>query len=179
MEYQKRINGQLLGLNLKKDVIQGNIPTNMLVGGGPLRDFIIPGNSTADVVLEGSVGGSKFTKGFKRGFEDAAKDTFRIAKRIGKPVVKQVKKDVKALKKAAVGDLSGVASAAYDTAKDEAIMSLVGAGKRKVAVKVGPVGVKIGGAKPQSAWIKHVKAYQAKHGCSYKDAMKNAKATYR
>lgn len=31
----------------------------------------------------------------------------------------------------------------------------------------------------QSPWIKHVKAYQKKHGCSYKDAMKGASKTYR
>jgi len=29
-----------------------------------------------------------------------------------------------------------------------------------------------------SPWIKHVKAYQKKHGCSYKEAMKGAKKTY-
>lgn len=30
------------------------------------------------------------------------------------------------------------------------------------------------GVKQRPAWIKHIKAYQAKHGCSYKDAMKGA-----
>jgi hypothetical protein len=29
-----------------------------------------------------------------------------------------------------------------------------------------------------SPWIKHVKKYQKKHGCSYKEAMKQAKKTY-
>jgi len=29
-----------------------------------------------------------------------------------------------------------------------------------------------------SAWIQHVKAYQNAHGCSYKDALKHASATY-
>jgi hypothetical protein len=29
-----------------------------------------------------------------------------------------------------------------------------------------------------SAWISHVKAYQTQHGCSYREAMVNAKATY-
>jgi hypothetical protein len=37
-------------------------------------------------------------------------------------------------------------------------------------------GVSTGGA---SSWISHVKAYQKKHGVSYKDALKQAKATYR
>ena len=34
-------------------------------------------------------------------------------------------------------------------------------------------------AKKPSAWMAHVKAYHAKHGGSYKDAMKSAKATYK
>lgn len=29
-----------------------------------------------------------------------------------------------------------------------------------------------------SAWIQHCKSYQKRHGCSYKDALKGAKATY-
>ena len=28
-------------------------------------------------------------------------------------------------------------------------------------------------------WIKHVKAYQSKHGCSYKDALKGARTSYK
>ena len=30
-----------------------------------------------------------------------------------------------------------------------------------------------------SPWIEHVKAFKAKHGCSYKDALKGASASYR
>ena len=30
-----------------------------------------------------------------------------------------------------------------------------------------------------SAWVKHVKAYQKKHKCSYKEAMVKSKATYK
>jgi len=30
-----------------------------------------------------------------------------------------------------------------------------------------------------NSWIKHVKAYQAKHGCSYKEALQGAKASYK
>jgi len=30
-----------------------------------------------------------------------------------------------------------------------------------------------------SRWIEHVKAFKAKHGCSYKDALKGASASYR
>jgi hypothetical protein len=36
-----------------------------------------------------------------------------------------------------------------------------------------------GGKRPASKWIEHVKAYSAKHGVSYKQALKDAKATYR
>jgi hypothetical protein len=36
-----------------------------------------------------------------------------------------------------------------------------------------------GGRGGASAWITHVKAYAAKHGVSYKDALKAARATYR
>ena len=35
------------------------------------------------------------------------------------------------------------------------------------------------GKRPASKWIEHVKAYSAKHGVSYKQALKDAKATYR
>jgi hypothetical protein len=35
------------------------------------------------------------------------------------------------------------------------------------------------GGRPASAWIQHVKAYAAKHGVSYKDALKSAAASYR
>jgi hypothetical protein len=34
-------------------------------------------------------------------------------------------------------------------------------------------------AKMGNPWLKHVKTYQAKHNCSYKDALKGAKATYK
>ena len=47
---------------------------------------------------------------------------------------------------------------------DKAEVSLAGAGKPK---------------RPPSKWILHVKAYREKHGGSYKDAMKAAKATYK
>ena len=34
------------------------------------------------------------------------------------------------------------------------------------------------GAKPQSKWIQHVKAFAQTHNISYKDALKNASASY-
>lgn len=33
--------------------------------------------------------------------------------------------------------------------------------------------------RPANKWIEHVKAYQAQHGCSYKEAMTRAKESYR
>jgi hypothetical protein len=30
-----------------------------------------------------------------------------------------------------------------------------------------------------NSWIKHVKAYQAKHGCSYKEALQGARTSYK
>ena len=144
MEYQRRINAELLELDRRKDYIQGNTPTNMLVGGGPLNIYgrVPSGNSTADLVLAGSVsqdnggmvgagaccemcGGSKFTKGFARGFKDASKGAFKTIKKIVKPVVGQVKKDYKAVRKQGVGMLQDELSSAYGQGKqalaDEAI----------------------------------------------------------
>lgn len=248
MEYQRRINAELLGLDKQKDYIQGNTPTNMLVGGGPLNMGRVPsGNSTADLVLAGSVaqdnggmtggsccemcGGSKFTKGFARGFTNAAKGTFKTVKKIVKPVVGQVKKDYKAARKQGVGMLQDELSSAYGQGKqalaDEAMAAMMGAGLKSVSKGLSKTAKKVskpvskqmkqdvravkksakgqpsmtdvassalldvytqgkrdlasravGGARGQSAWISHVKAYQAKHGCSYKDAMKGAKASY-
>jgi hypothetical protein len=36
-----------------------------------------------------------------------------------------------------------------------------------------------GGGKGSSSWIEHVKDYAKNHGCSYKEAMKGAKSTYK
>ena len=230
MEYQKRINEQLLGLQHRKDYIQENIPTNMIGGGSPLTAMgrIPSGNSTADLVLAGSVvGGSLkgFTKGFKRGFTTAGKDTLKTVKKIVKPVVHQVKKDYKSARKEGVGMLQNELSSGYEQGKQALLEEALGGGMKsiskglsKTAKKVGkPVSKQVrqdvrsvkkdmrsqpsvsdrasnalmdvytkskqdlasyGGGRP-SAWIQHVKAYQAKHGCSYKDAMKGAKGTYR
>jgi hypothetical protein len=53
-------------------------------------------------------------------------------------------------------------------------------GAHKLIVKSEMPGVSVrGGAKKASAWIAHCKAYAAKHKCSYKEAMKAAKASYK
>ena len=38
--------------------------------------------------------------------------------------------------------------------------------------------IKAKGSGKPSKWIDHVKAYQSKHGCSYKEALSNASKTY-
>ena len=47
----------------------------------------------------------------------------------------------------------------------------------------GDMSREVGGKRPRSApaggWIAHVKAYAKQHGCSYKDALKRASATYK
>lgn len=41
------------------------------------------------------------------------------------------------------------------------------------------VGCGVSGGRGKMSWINHVKAYQKKHGCSYKEALKRAGASYR
>jgi hypothetical protein len=48
----------------------------------------------------------------------------------------------------------------------------------------GDLNREVGGAKrrrsaPAGGWIAHVKAYAKQHGCSYKEALKRAGATYK
>lgn len=53
-------------------------------------------------------------------------------------------------------------------------------GARKLIVKSEMPGVSVrGGAKKPSAWIAHCKAYAKAHNCSYKEAMKAAKQSYK
>jgi len=53
-------------------------------------------------------------------------------------------------------------------------------GAHKLIVKSEMPGVSVrGGAKKPSAWIAHCKAYAKEHKCSYKEAMKLAKASYK
>jgi hypothetical protein len=48
------------------------------------------------------------------------------------------------------------------------------------AVNSSPAGAGAsGGKRPASKWIDHVKAYAKKHGVSYKQALKDSRATYR
>jgi len=58
--------------------------------------------------------------------------------------------------------------------EDKAVGMIKSMGGRRV----GSTNSRVGGKRP-SAWIQHVKAYQQAHGCSYKEAMMGAKATYK
>ena len=58
--------------------------------------------------------------------------------------------------------------------EDKAVSMIGKMGGRRVGSTNSPVG----GKRP-SAWIEHVKAYQRAHGCSYKEAMMGAKASYK
>jgi len=71
--------------------------------------------------------------------------------------------------------ISSVASTVkkgVDIGKDLGLLK--GKGRKRAGASTG--GAVTGGASP---WISHVKAYAKKHGVSYKDALKQAKATYR
>lgn len=52
-------------------------------------------------------------------------------------------------------------------------------GAHPLIVKSEMQGVSVRGGKKPSAWIAHCKAYAKEHNCSYKDAMKAAKASYK
>jgi hypothetical protein len=53
------------------------------------------------------------------------------------------------------------------------------AGQPTIMPVVRPRPARGGGAKKTSPWIEHVKAYCAKHGCKYGEALKLAKASYK
>ena len=70
-----------------------------------------------------------------------------------------------------VSSLASTVKKGVDIGKDLGLLKGKGKGKARKRA-----GVSTGGASP---WIQHVKAVQKKHGLSYKEAMKKAKATYR
>lgn len=60
-------------------------------------------------------------------------------------------------------------------------LGLLKKGKGKMAKKggIGTGGISTGGKRGASKWVEHVKAFAKKHNISYKDALKQAKASYR
>lgn len=71
-----------------------------------------------------------------------------------------------------VSSIAGTVKKGVDIGKDLGLFK--GKGRKRAGVSTG--GAVSGGASP---WITHVKSYAKKHGVSYKDALKQAKATYR
>ena len=69
----------------------------------------------------------------------------------------------------AVKKIKKVVAPIAQQALQQSAMQAMGAGMRP----------RLTGGRASSAWIQHVKDYQAKHGCSYKQAMSGAKSTYR
>ena len=68
-----------------------------------------------------------------------------------------------------VSNVASTVKKGLDIGKDLGLLKGKGKGRKRA-------GVSTGGASP---WISHVKSYAKKHGVSYKDALKQAKATYR
>ena len=101
-------------------------------------------------------------------------DVGKFLKKVGQSV-KPLAPIAKKVKKIALP----IAEQAASQAITEALMS--GAGRpRRIGLPKPRVAVaSIGGKRPASAWIEHVKAHAAKHGVSYKQAMTDAKHTYR
>ena len=71
-----------------------------------------------------------------------------------------------------VSSIASTVKKGVDIGKDLGLLK--GKGRKRAGASTG--GAVSGGASP---WIMHVKAYAKKHGVSYKDALKQAKATYR
>jgi hypothetical protein len=65
------------------------------------------------------------------------------------------------------------------TANSESLDEIEAVDALNKAQAVANPAVNSGGKRPASKWIEHVKAYSKKHGVSYKQALKDAKATYR
>jgi hypothetical protein len=101
------------------------------------------------------------------------------------------KKKKESFTKALSKSVSSVGKAVLPVAQDVATQMLVeaamGAGKpkrgrapRMAQPKIGLAKPRaVGGKRPASAWVQHVKAHAAKHGVSYKQAMSDAKHTWK
>jgi len=196
-------------------------PTNML-GGGRLRQFIVPGSSSSSAYASEGTDGEMMMEspdmsgGKKKKPHGATAKFFRSVGHFVKPLapaVKKIKKVVAPMAQQALTDYAVqsamgagmcggkkkkphgatakflrsvghfvkplapavkkikkvVAPIAQQALTDYAVQSAMGAGMRP----------RMTGGRVPSAWIQHVKDYQAKHGCSYKEAMSRAKSTYR
>jgi len=146
----------------------------------PLHRGVVPGNAPYDQMqVFGGVNRLKKASRWSKFVRDLVPERIRNAvedKAVGM-IGKFGGKKVNRLKKATrwthfVRDL--VPKSVRDAVEDKAVGMIGKMGGRYV----GSTTSRVGGRRP-SAWIQHVKAYQQAHGCSYKEAMMGAKATYK
>jgi len=146
----------------------------------PLHRGVVPGNAPYDQmqVFGGKVNRLKKASRWSKFVRDLVPKSVRDAvedKAIG--MIGRMGGKVNRLKKATkwshfVRDL--VPKRIRDAVEDRSVDMIGKMGGRRV----GSTNSRVGGRRP-SAWIQHVKAYQQAHGCSYKEAMMGAKATYK
>jgi hypothetical protein len=144
----------------------------------PLHSGVVPGNNSYDEMqvfggvnrLKKANKWSKFVRDLiPKSVRDAVEDkAVGMIGRVGG--VNRLKKANKWSK--FVRDL--VPQSVRNAVEDKAVGMIKSMGGRHIGSTNSPVG----GKRP-SAWIQHVKAYQQAHGCSYKQAMMGAKATYK
>jgi len=163
-------------------------PTRMVYSHRPTSGGVIPGNAPYDEIAV--FGGRKPLTKMGRHLKDIG-HFFKPLGKVIRPVraalidkaVEKIKGGRKPLTKMGrhlrdIGrffkPLGKVIRPVREALINKAVDKIKGAGYRQG--RVGSTEGRVGGA---SAWIQHVKAYQAQHGCSYKDALKGAKHTYR
>ena len=114
-------------------------------------------------------GGSLIPKNLMKKISSVGKEAIKI----GAPIAKKFAKE--AIMKYALPALEDAIEVAPEAA-------LIAAGrKRVIKKKAAPPSIKGGAAIPAtlSRWVKHVKEYQAKHNCSYGDALKLSSSSYK
>jgi hypothetical protein len=187
-------------------------PTN-LVGGGRVRQFIVPGSSSSSAFASEGADGEMMMESpdFSGGKKPKGK-TAKFLRSVGHfvkplaPAVKKIKKVVAPMAQQALTDLAVQSALGGKKPKGKTAKFLRSVGNfvkpiaplvKKVKKVVAPMAQqalqqgamqmamgagmrpRLTGGRAPSAWIQHVKDYQAKHGCSYKQAMSAAKSTYR
>jgi hypothetical protein len=145
------------------------------------------GNSLAQGQHEGKMEGeglASFVKSVNKGVKKASKSVAKGAKKVAKKTTSAAL-DIIAENAGVAGAAGGVALATA-IGQPELAPVFAAVGNKAAAEAAKParklVKEKTGLGKPKrppSKWILHVAEYRKEHGGSYKDAMKNAKATYK
>jgi hypothetical protein len=146
----------------------------------PMHKGIIPGNAPYDEmqVFGGKVNRLKKAKrwlGFAKSLVPKSISDALEDKAVG--MIGRVGGKVNRLKKAKrwLGFTKSLVPKSISDALEHQAVGMIG---KMGGRRIGSTNSRVGG-KRVSAWIQHVKAYQQAHGCSYKDAMMGAKATYK